>query len=69
LVKDGTTNYSVSIKDKFTTDVKDKCPIVSYSIVKVIERNSGELIPLTDCSNQFKPVSLEKSSVFISNKS
>ncbi len=41
LVKNKTLDYSVSIKNKFTTDMKDDCPIVSYSIVKVIEKNSG----------------------------
>jgi hypothetical protein len=59
LVKNGTTDYSVSIKDKFTTDLKDFCPIVSYSIIKVIEKNSGEPVTLTDCSSQFKPDSLK----------
>ncbi len=54
LVKNGTSDYSVSIKDKFTTDMKDVCPIISYSIVKVIEKNSEEPITLADSSNKFK---------------
>ena len=44
LVKNGTSDYSVSIKDKFTTTMKDVCPIISYSIVKVIDENSGDFI-------------------------
>ena len=32
--------FKISIKDKFTTDLKDNCPIISYSIVKVIDKNS-----------------------------
>ena len=40
LIKHETPTYSVSIKDKFTTDLKDDCPIISFSIVKVIEKNS-----------------------------
>ena len=54
LVKNGTKNYSVSIKDKFTTDMKDLCPIISYSKVKVIEKNTEEPITLADSSKQFK---------------
>ena len=54
LIKNLTSNYSVSIKDKFTSDMKDKCPIVSYSVVKVIEKKSGEPIILADSSNPFK---------------
>ena len=41
LVKNITKNYTFSIKDKFTTNLKDDCPIVTYSIVKVIEKISG----------------------------
>ena len=40
LVKHITPTFSVSIKNKFTTDMKDDCPIVSYSIAKVIDKNS-----------------------------
>jgi hypothetical protein len=53
LVKHVTPTYSVSIKDNFVTDLKDDCPIVSYSIAKVIDKNSKQSIPLTDCSNFF----------------
>ena len=35
------------------TDLKDECPIVSYSIAKVINKNSKEPIALADCSNLF----------------
>ena len=45
--------YSVSIKDKFTTDMKDDCPILSYSIAKVIDKNSKQPVALADCSNLF----------------
>ena len=41
--------YSVSIKDKFTTDLKDDCPLVSYSIAKVIDKNSKQPVALADC--------------------
>ena len=54
LVKNRTKNYSVSIEDKFTTDMKDLCPIFSYSIVKVIENNTEEPITLARSSKQFK---------------
>ena len=54
LVKNGTKNYSVSIKDMFTTDMKDLCPIISYSKVKVIKKNTEEPITLADSSKQFK---------------
>ena len=40
LVKHITSTYTVSIKDKFTIDMKDDCPLVSYSIEKVIDKNS-----------------------------
>ena len=53
MVKHITPTYSVSIKDKFTTDMKDDCPIVSYSIAKVIDKNSKKQIALADCSNLF----------------
>ena len=53
LAKHITPTYTVSIKDKFTTDLMDDCPIVSYSIVKVIDKNSKQLIALADCSNLF----------------
>jgi hypothetical protein len=53
LVKHINPTYAVSIKDKFTSDIKDDCPIISYSIVKVVEKNSKKLIALTDCSNLF----------------
>ena len=54
LVKNQTKNFTFSIKDKFTTDMKDVCPIVSYSIVKVIDKNSGELLNLKNCSKLFE---------------
>ena len=53
LIKHINPTYSESIKDKFTTDMKDDCPIVSYSIAKVIEKNSKQPIFLADCSNLF----------------
>ena len=40
LVKHLTPTYSASIKDSFTSNMKDDCPIVSYSITKVIDKNS-----------------------------
>ena len=49
LAKHITPTYTVSIKDKFTTDLMDDCPIVSYSIVKVIDKNSKQSIALADC--------------------
>ena len=67
LVKNGTTNYTVPIKDMFTTDLKNDCPIVSYSIVKVIDKNSRELIKLADSSKKFKLDSLGSFSVLESN--
>ena len=48
LVKNKTPTYMVSIRDEFTTDLKDDCPIVSYSIRKVIQKNSKEPIASTD---------------------
>ena len=54
LVKNITPTYSVSIKDKFKTDMQESCPIVSYSIVKVIEKISGKPITLANCSNKLK---------------
>ncbi len=48
-----TPTYSVSIKENFTTNMKDDCPIVSYSITKVIDKNSKQLIALADCSKLF----------------
>ena len=33
--------------------MKDDCPIVSYSITKVIDKNSKQPIALADCSNLF----------------
>ncbi len=66
-VKNGTTDYSVSIKNKFTTDMQDNCPIVSYSIVKVVEINSRKPITLVDSSNKFKLDSLGNFSVLESN--
>ena len=53
LVKHITPTFSVSIKNKFTTDMKDDCPLVSYSIAKVIDKNSKQSITLTDYSNLF----------------
>ena len=50
LVKNKTKNIIFPINDKFKTDMKDICPIISYAIVKVIEKNSGEPKNLTDCS-------------------
>ena len=66
-VKNGMIDYTVSIKNKFTTDMKDDCPIVSYSIVKVIDKNSRELITLADCSKKFKLDSLGNFTVIESN--
>ena len=53
--------YSISIKDRFTTDMKDDCPIVSYSISKVIDQNTLRPISYTDYSNLFD---LDSSGVF-----
>ena len=53
LVKNGTKNFTFSIKEKFTTNLKDDCPIVTYSIVKVIEKISGKSINLTDSLELF----------------
>ena len=53
LVKHINPTYTVSIKDKFTTDLKDDCPIISYSIAKVIDKNSKKTIALADCLNLF----------------
>ncbi len=53
LVNYKATSYSVSIKDNFLTDLKDDCPIVSYSIAKVIEKKSKQPIALADYSNLF----------------
>ena len=53
LVKHLTPTYSASIKDSFTSNMKDDCPIVSYSITKVIDKSSKQPIALTDCSNLF----------------
>ncbi len=64
LVKNETKNYSVSINDKFTTDMKDLCPIVSYLIVKVIQKKTGEPIVFADSSNPFELDSSGKFSVF-----
>ena len=47
--------------------MKNDCPIVSYSVVKVIEKNSGESITLADSSNKFKLDSLGNFSVLESN--
>ncbi len=47
--------------------MKDDCPIVSYSIVKVIDKKSGESITLTDSLNKFKLDSLGNFSVLESN--
>ena len=48
LVKHITPIYTISIKDKFTTDLKDDCPLVSYVITKVIDKNSKKSIILAD---------------------
>ena len=53
LVKHITPNYSVSIRDNFVTDLKDECPIVSYTISKVIDKISKQPIALADCLNLF----------------
>ena len=53
LVKHITPTFSVSIKNKFTTDMKEDCPLVSYSIAKVIDKNSKQPLALTDYSNLF----------------
>ena len=42
-----------SINDLFTTNLKENCPIFSYSIVKVINQITGESIPLADYSSLF----------------
>ena len=52
-VNNETKNNKISIKNKFTTNLKDICPIVSFSIVKVYDKNSKKLIALADCSNLF----------------
>ena len=49
--------------------MKDDCPIVSYSIVKVIDKNSRELITLADSLKKFKLDSLGNFSVLDSNLS
>ena len=53
MLKHITPAYSVSIKEKFTTDMKDDCPLVSYSISKIIDKNSKKIITLAECSNLF----------------
>ena len=53
LVKHITPTYNISIKDKFTTDLKDDCPLVSYVITKVIDKNSKKSIDLADYLNLF----------------
>ena len=53
LVKHINPTLTLSIKDKFTTDMRDDCPIVSYSIAKVINKNSKQAIALADCSKLF----------------
>ena len=53
LFKHLTPTYSASIKDSFTTNMKDDCPIVSYSITNVIDKNYKKPIALEDCSNLF----------------
>ena len=52
-VKHITSTYTVSIKDKFTIDMKDDCPLVSYSIANVSESNSKKSIPLSECEKLF----------------
>ena len=61
--------YSVSIKDKFTSDLKDDCPLVSYSIAKVIDKNSKQPIALADSLNLFTLDSKGDFSVLQSNQS
>jgi len=53
LIKHITPTYSVSIKDNFITDLKDDCLIVSYSIAKVVDKNSKKPVSLADYSNLF----------------
>ena len=53
LVKHINPTYSISIKNKYTTDMKDDCPLISYSIAKVIDKNSKQPITLVDYSNLF----------------
>ena len=53
MVKYITPTYSASIKNEFTTDMKDDCPLVSYSIAKVNDKNSKRIIDLADYSNLF----------------
>ena len=45
--------YVISIKNKFKTDMKDDCPIVSYSIAKVIENNYKKSVDLINYSKFF----------------
>ena len=49
MVKHINPSFTTSIKDKFTTDMGGDCPIVSYSIVKVIDKNSKQPVALSDC--------------------
>ena len=49
--------------------MKDLCPIVSYLIVKVIEKKTGEPILFADSSNPFELDSSGKFSVFESFQS
>ncbi len=53
LVKHINPSFTTSIKDKFTTDMGGDCPIVSYSIVKVMDKNSKQPVALSDCSKLF----------------
>ena len=53
LIKHLNPTFTISIKDKFTSDLKDDCPIVSYSIAKVIDKNSKKPITLVDNQDLF----------------
>ena len=53
LVNNGAKNFKVSIKEYFTNDMEDVCPIVSYKIVKAIEKISGNSSVSVYCSKMF----------------
>ena len=69
LVKHINSTYKVSIKDKFTSNLKDDCPLISYSIAKVIDKNSQKSIGLSDCLILFNLDTLGIFSVFQSIQS
>ena len=53
LVKYISPTYKISIKDNFTTDMKDDCPLISYSISKVINKISKRSISFANYSSLF----------------